>query len=213
MTLAASGVSCYEPALAADTCDYWQATLPHGTPDNLWYRFIVTDGTDTDYYADNTRRPRRRARRDDDDPVDNSWALMVYDPAFTSPAWAKDAIIYQIFPDRFRNGAQEQRPEDGRLRYDDPVLRAAVGHAARGLLPQLRGRRDQLPMAVRRTPPPSSPTKEPAGRDYMGGDLKGVDQKLEYLQVARHQHDLPQPDLRLRLEPRLRHPGLHAIDP
>ena len=22
--------------------------------DNLWYRFIVTDGTDTDYYADDT---------------------------------------------------------------------------------------------------------------------------------------------------------------
>ncbi len=27
---------------------------PNRGADNLWYRFIVTDGTDTDYYADNT---------------------------------------------------------------------------------------------------------------------------------------------------------------
>ena len=47
----------------------------------------------------------------------------------------------------------------------------------------------------------------------MGGDLKGVDQKLDYLEVPRRQHDLLQPDLRRRLEPRLRHPGLHKIDP
>src|SRR5439155_9582420 len=33
------------------------------------------------------------------------------------------------------------------------------------------------------TPPPWSPAREaPRGRDYMGGDLKGVDQYLEYLQ-------------------------------
>ena len=32
------------------------------------------------------------------------------------PGWAKDAVIYQIFPDRFRNGRSEQRPEDGRRR-------------------------------------------------------------------------------------------------
>ena len=31
-----------------------RSTLPQRRPDNLWYRFLVTDGTDTDYYADDT---------------------------------------------------------------------------------------------------------------------------------------------------------------
>ena len=74
MTLAAADVPCYQAGprgadvrlLAADA-----ARTIADQPDNLWYRFIVTDGTDTDYYADDTaaldgglgardRRPRRQ---------------------------------------------------------------------------------------------------------------------------------------------------------
>src|SRR5439155_1150703 len=54
MSIATASVSCAEPALATERCDFWSATLPDAAPDNLWYRFIVTDGTDTDYYADDT---------------------------------------------------------------------------------------------------------------------------------------------------------------
>ncbi|HSK66785.1 MAG TPA: hypothetical protein VK888_07640, partial [Anaerolineales bacterium] len=55
MTLAASDVSCYQEGLEnLSTCDYWAATLPNTEPNNLWYRFFVTDGSDTDYYDDNT---------------------------------------------------------------------------------------------------------------------------------------------------------------
>ncbi len=55
MAPAATGVDCYEADLAGKSCDFWQATLPAGFgSDNLWYRFVVTDGTDTDYYADDT---------------------------------------------------------------------------------------------------------------------------------------------------------------
>ncbi len=54
MSVAASNVSCYQAGLEAFTCDFWQATLNETSPNNLWYRFIVTDGTDINYYADNT---------------------------------------------------------------------------------------------------------------------------------------------------------------
>ena len=54
MTPAATDVDCYGPALAGYTCDFWQVTLDNPVPNNLWYRFVVTDGADTDYYADNT---------------------------------------------------------------------------------------------------------------------------------------------------------------
>ena len=54
MERAASDVSCYQGGLGDRTCDFWQVTVNRADPDNLWYRFIVTDGTDTDYYDDDT---------------------------------------------------------------------------------------------------------------------------------------------------------------
>ena len=32
--------------------DYWAVTITPTQPTVLWYRFIVQDGTDTDYYED-----------------------------------------------------------------------------------------------------------------------------------------------------------------
>ena len=153
MSIAASGRRrATRPALEAETCDFWQLTMPASIadePDNLWYRFIVTDGTDTDYYADDTPALDGGLGAATDDPVDQSWALMQYVPGFTAPKWAKDAVIYQIFPDRFRNGDTKNDPQDRRppLRRSGPEAR--LGRQAGGLLPELRGRRRQLPVAVR----------------------------------------------------------------
>src|SRR4029453_13829248 len=91
MSLAASDVSCYQAGLESETCDFWSVTLPNAAPNNLWYRFIVTDGNDTDYYADNTGALDGGLGSASDDPVDNSFALMFYKPGFTAPAWAKGA--------------------------------------------------------------------------------------------------------------------------
>ena len=62
MSIAAAGVPCYQPGLESETCDFWQLTMPRSIadqPDNLWYRFIVSDGTSTAYYADDTAGARR----------------------------------------------------------------------------------------------------------------------------------------------------------
>ena len=114
MTLAATDVSCYEDL--DFTCDYWSATLPNAGADNLWYRFIVTDGSDTDYYDDNTAALDGGLGAATEDAEDHSFALMVFEPGFTAPAWANDAVIYQIFPDRFRNGRSNNDPKMGDVR-------------------------------------------------------------------------------------------------
>ena len=122
MTRAASGVSCYQPGLETEACDYWQATLENAAPGQPLVP-VHRQGWGED------RLLRRRHRRPStvvsgkpsSDPVDNSWALMVHDPAFTAPSWAKGAVIYQIFPDRFRDGRSDNDPKDGDVRYDDPV--------------------------------------------------------------------------------------------
>lgn len=179
MTLAAQNVSCYQAGLETETCDYWSVTLPDSVPDNLWYRFIVTDGTATAYYADNTPALDGGLGAPTANLVDYSYALMVYDPAFVVPDWTHNAVIYQIFPDRFRNGRKDNDPMTGQLRYDDPVLKLPWGTLPEGYC---RNYADASTNCPWRFPnPQAGPIEQPRGRDYMGGDLKGIDQSLDYL--------------------------------
>ncbi len=181
MTLAATDVSCYQEGLE-DTCDYWAATLPNADTDNLWYRFIVTDGTKTAYYADNTPALDGGFGSPSDNAIDNSYALMVYEPGFTAPAWAMDAVIYQIFPDRFRDGRKDNNAQTGDIRYDDPVLALPWGTLPEGYCRNYADADSTTcPWRYDDTPPANSPKENPRGRDYMGGDLRGVDQYLVYL--------------------------------
>ena len=179
MTRAAAGVSCYDAAIPDERCDLWQATIAAGHPaDNLWYRFIVTDGTDTDYYADDTAALDGGLGSPSDDAVDQSWALMLFEPGFSAPSWAKDAVIYQIFPDRFRNGRKDNDPKTGDIRYDTPVLRLSWGTLPEGYC---RNYTDASTSCLARFGGTSP--EQPLGRDYFGGDLKGVDQQLDYLKA------------------------------
>ncbi|HEX9017535.1 MAG TPA: alpha-amylase family glycosyl hydrolase [Anaerolineaceae bacterium] len=184
MALAASDVSCYQVGLEGETCDYWQVTLPNATPATIWYRFIIADGTATAYYADNTPALDGGLGAPSANVVDNSYALTVYDPAFTAPTWAKDSVIYQIFPDRFRSGNPTNNPQTGQLRYDDPVLALNWGMLPEGFCRNYADAATNCPYRFGPAPAGSNPTVEqPRGRDYFGGDLKGVLQSLDYLQA------------------------------
>jgi glycosidase len=181
MKLVAADVGCAQASLAADSCDYWQASVPASLAalaDNLWYRFVVTDGTDTDYYADDTSALDGGLGQTTDDAVDQSWALMQYVPGFTAPSWAKDAVIYQIFPDRFRNGRKDNDPKTGDVRYADPVIKLDWGTEPEGYC---RGYAVPDAACPSRFDPTNTGREQPRGRDYMGGDLRGVDQKIDYL--------------------------------
>lgn len=185
MTRVASGVSCYDAALAAYTCDYWAYTVTSARPDNYWYRFVVTDGTKTVYYADDTPALDGGPGKATASPIDQSYALMYSVPGFTSPAWARDAVVYQIFPDRFRNGRANNDPKTGDVRYDDPVLALPWGTLPEGYCRNYAGATAaSCPWRWGPAPAWSADGKEtPRGRDYQGGDLKGVDQNLEYLKI------------------------------
>lgn len=183
MELAASEVSCYQDGLEESSCDFWQVVLNRENPNNLWYRFIVSDGSDTDYYADNTPALDGGLGATTDDVIDQSYALMYYDPSFATPDWARSASIYQIFPDRFRNGRSNNDPRTGDVRYDDPVLRLQWDVLPEGYCRHYADAATNCPWRFDSTPPDWSPLIEgPRGRDYYAGDLRGVDQQLDYLQ-------------------------------
>jgi glycosidase len=166
MDLVASGVSCYDAAVTDDTCDFWQTTLANSAPDNIWYRFIVEDGDAKVYYADDTPALDGGEGGPSDVVIDQSFALMVYVPDFTTPDWAKSAVFYQIFPDRFRNGDPSNDPQTGDPRYDDPVIK--------------KDWRDK-PEGYCRGYSSGTCDEDPRGRDYFGGDLAGITQELDYL--------------------------------
>jgi len=75
------------------------------------------------------------------------------------PAWARDAIFYQVFPDRFAVGDANLGVKDGAYQWR--------GHGARRLP------FEHAPVAYR----------EMRCLDFRGGDLPGVQQKLEHLQA------------------------------
>ncbi len=85
----------------------------------------------------------------------DSWQLTVYDAAMKLPAVLREGVMYQIFPDRFyaSGKAKNDIPADRRLRADW------------GGQPEWRP--NELGKVL--------------NNDYFGGDLAGIEQKLDYL--------------------------------
>lgn len=83
----------------------------------------------------------------------NSFGIV---PGFKTPDWAKGAIMYQIYTDRFCNGDQSNDVEDREYIY--------IGEGVRRVTDW---KRYPEPMDV---------------RDFYGGDIKGIWDKLDYLQ-------------------------------
>ncbi len=84
------------------------------------------------------------------------WQLSVYDKDFRTPQWLKGGIIYQIFPDRFYSSGEEKQNVPG-----DRIMRSDTGGEPYWK-PDKNGR--------------------VLNNDYFGGDLKGIEQKLPYLE-------------------------------
>jgi glycosidase len=87
------------------TIDY---TTPN-TPAIVYYKFVISNGSGTAYYSDDYLDDYDNLNKDGtgvataSEPFD-SFQITAYAPNFQTPAWMTDANIYQIFPDRFRNG-------------------------------------------------------------------------------------------------------------
>ena len=86
--------------------------------------------------------------------ADRAWQITVYDPQYDTPHWMRHGVMYQIFPDRFHKSEQEH-----------PHREECYYHASWDETPILmpEGRDDNC------------------ARDFFGGDLKGIEEKLPYL--------------------------------
>ncbi|MEO5951722.1 MAG: hypothetical protein ABIQ44_04555, partial [Chloroflexia bacterium] len=77
---------------------------------------------------------------------EHEFALACYHPTDTPPTWLPGSVFYQIFPDRFNIGDPENIKKGGDV-YGNP------------------------PLYLTWNDPPEKP---PKGRDFFGGDFKGV---------------------------------------
>jgi glycosidase len=168
--------------------DYWQATIRTAAqPTVLWYRFIARDGPTTRYVEDDPPADGGSANEGNDggagrvyrDSIDSSWQIDVYEPDFTTPAWTRGAVVYQIFPDRFFDGDPSNNPSPDAIQgatgadayrygdvYGNPVLVKDWGDRPEGYC-----RAYQV----------GTCSEGPLGRDFFGGDLAGITAKLDDL--------------------------------
>jgi Alpha amylase, catalytic domain len=78
-------------------------------PTIVYYKFVVSNGSGTAYYSDDYIDDYDNLNKDGagaastTEPLD-AFQITAYAPNFQTPAWLASANVYQIFPDRFRNG-------------------------------------------------------------------------------------------------------------
>lgn len=151
---------------------YWSYTLSVGSnPTILYYTFRATDGGATGYYRDDDPKfyggGYGQAESNRTVAEDNSYQLTVYDPAFFTPDWMQRGIIYQIFPDRFRDGDSSNNPQAGRFSYGAPTAIVRSNDPAGNWNTTVCDPRGSGACAGH------------YGDNFYGGDLKGVTQKIQ----------------------------------
>ncbi len=169
MTRVANSITI--PGDAGGPYDFWEATLPASAdPTVYWYRFIVKDGTKTAYYEDDNKRTGGWGEAFAASP-DNGYQLTIYDPAFSTPDWIKNAVVYQVFPDRFRDGnAANNQPADGFFYgNNDTIVRSNATDW-------------NTPICDPRARPGAVAACENAySQNFYGGDLQGLIDEIDYL--------------------------------
>lgn len=168
MTRVATGVTLPNDA---QLYEFWEVTLPASAdPTVYWYRFIAEDGSATAYYEDDAARTGGWGTTTATSN-DNSWQLTVYDAAFTTPDWIKNAVVYQVFVDRFRDGNTANDPTAGQFFYGnyDTIVRSNTANWNA----QICDPRSTAGSAATCTLKYSN--------NFYGGDLQGVIDKLDYL--------------------------------
>ena len=120
----------------------------------LWYYFIITMESGTYFYGNNAEMLGGVGALYREQPP--SYQVTIYNRGAHTPDWFKNSVMYQIFPDRFA------RAGDTIVRKKGAVIRTDW---------------TDDPMYLK-----DPDTKEIIAYDFFGGNLRGVMEKLDYLE-------------------------------
>jgi len=137
--------------------DLWRATLTPSSVGIWGFDFLIQDGSAQVWYADDPNGGTGGGGTAATSPPTAQYHLVVYQPDFTVPSWLKNAVIYEIFPDRFYNG---DNTNDSKVMNPAYRLKATI---------------------VKNWNSPEPSTADYNQLNYYGGDLQGIIDKLPYL--------------------------------
>ncbi|WP_430510403.1 alpha-amylase family glycosyl hydrolase [Gottfriedia solisilvae] len=147
--------------------EYWEVTFVPDSVGVYGYKFLFGDGSNTAEYGESG------AEGKDGIAVDKNaelFQLSVYDPSYQTPDWMKKAVVYQIFPDRFNNGNKKNDYAKKNGRGPQLIEHQTDWNA----LPDNPRLKDKNPTGYTGDGQYSN--------DFFGGDIFGIEQKLDYLQ-------------------------------
>ena len=161
---------------ALDGVQKWNATVSLSSIGEYGYYFVVSNGASVQCYGDDDGYygVGTVAELTDVQPYD----LVVYEAGFETPDWMKNAVIYQIFPDRFYDG-------DASNNHAQESARGAVDYEFIDdwyTLPENPEQEGILDKA----------TYESTGafwgdgqwsNEIYGGDLEGITERIDYLKA------------------------------
>ncbi|BBF43263.1 neopullulanase [Lachnospiraceae bacterium KM106-2] len=166
--------------------DYWEVKVKKEAFDaiGIWgYKFIVIDGSTKLEYGDDGTSGGSGAVSEEGQTAYN---LTVYAKDYKTPDWMKNAVVYQIFPDRFFDGntsnnkAKEQSGVRGYTDENGKICYYPVQYFD-------GDKWSTLPENPRQSEEVYKPYYKDATTDnvwsneFYGGDLEGVEAKLDYL--------------------------------
>ncbi|MFC4098204.1 alpha-glycosidase [Paenibacillus xanthanilyticus] len=121
-----------EKRITDERFDYWEALVrpPFG---RLSYRFELQSGEERHWYAERWDAPQ---------PGEGEFGNFEYPyvgnaDLYEPPSWVKDAVFYQIFPDRFANGDATNDPEEVEAWGGKPTRENYFGGDLQGVIDKL----------------------------------------------------------------------------
>lgn len=143
--------------------DHFEATITvPETPMLFWYSFIIPREGDVAYYGVGPDQMGGVGAYCPHEPA--SYQVTVYDPEYKTPEYLRKGVVYQIFPDRF---FKDKNGQKGRVR------KIAAAH------PEATFHEDWNERPTLNLDPENG---DNMALDFFGGTLKGIKQKLDYLQ-------------------------------
>ena len=159
--------------------EYSIAYTTPSTPSIVYYKFVISNGSGIAFYSDDYIDDYDNLNKDGTgaasatEPL-SSFQITAYASSFHTPSWMAHANVYQIFPDRFRNG--------------DPTNDYCVPGSTSGC-PSFYGASPAKTIAVATW---NSQLCDPHnqslscynnfGSIFYGGDLLGIQNELDYIQ-------------------------------
>ena len=162
-----------EPKSEENGKKLWSVETSFNEIGEYHYFFAVSNGSAISIYSDDESKNYGEGMSTDllhAIPYD----LIVYQEGYKTPDWMKNAVVYQILPDRFCNGDT----------VNDTVTSDARGFIQYEYMPDwytVPKNPEQMELHPDDYPAFAYRGDENWGNDIYGGDLKGITKRLDYL--------------------------------